>query len=185
MRIVAGRLRGRRLHAPRGGDTRPTSERARTGVFDWLGPRVAGRSVLDLFAGSGGLGLESLSRGALQATFVESGRAARSALGRNLADLDLVDCARMLPYDVGRGVRMLLEEGARFELVFADPPYGDLAAPWTEGIEDLVSPGGDLLIERSARDPAPPLGSALALRGSRAWGETRFDWYEREGGQEG
>src|SRR5882762_4711784 len=87
MRVVAGELRGRRLSSPPGRETRPTSERARAGLFDWLGARVAGARVLDLFAGSGALGIEALSRGASESVFVESNGAAVRAVRENLAGL--------------------------------------------------------------------------------------------------
>jgi 16S rRNA (guanine966-N2)-methyltransferase len=183
MRVIAGSLRGRRLRAARGVATRPTSDRARAGLFDWIGARVSGASVLDLFAGSGSLGIEALSRGAERVTSVESARAACAALRRNLSDLDLVDAVRLLPYDVRRGLRILLREEARFDLILADPPYGWVPLPGTEPIEELMSREGDLVIERSVRDPERLPGSGLALRGSRAWGETRFDWYRRGEGQ--
>jgi 16S rRNA (guanine966-N2)-methyltransferase len=183
MRVIAGSLRGRRLHSAQGGATRPTSERARGGLFDWLGDRVAGASVLDLFAGSGALGIEALSRGAERVTFVESARAACAALRLNLSELDLVDAVRLLPYDVRRGVQLLLREGARFDLILADPPYGWVPPPGTKPIEELLSREGDFVIERSVRDPERFPGSGPVLRGSRAWGETRFDWYRRGEGQ--
>jgi 16S rRNA (guanine966-N2)-methyltransferase len=183
MRVIAGSLRGRRLHTAPKLATRPTSERARAGLFDWIGARIGGAAVLDLFAGSGSVGIEALSRGAERVTFVESARAACAALRRNVSDLELVDAVRLLPYDVRRGVRTLLKEGARFDFVFADPPYGQDAAPWMEPIEKLLTPEGDLVIERSARDPESSPAPGLVLRGSRAWGETRFDWYQGGEGQ--
>jgi 16S rRNA (guanine966-N2)-methyltransferase len=139
--------------------------------------------VLDLFAGSGSVGIEALSRGAERVTFVESARDACAALRRNLSELELVDAVRLLPYDVRRGVRILLREGAQFDLVFADPPYGRHAAPGMESTEKLLTREGDLVIERSTRDPERTPALGLALRGSRTWGETRFDWYQRAEGQ--
>jgi len=179
MRVIAGRLRGRRLHTTPDLATRPTSDRARAGLFDWLGAGIADASVLDLFAGSGSVGIEALSRGAESITFVESARGACAVLRRNLCDLELVDAVRLLPYDVRRGVRTLLKEGARFDLVFADPPYGRDVVPGMESIEKLLTRAGELVIERSARSPETAPGPGLVLRDSRTWGETRFDRYQR------
>src|SRR5499427_9858939 len=96
MRVVSGELRGRRLLAAPGRETRPTSDRAKAGLFDWIGPRVAGARVLDLFAGTGALGIEALSRGAREAVFVERSRGALRALRRNLDELALGERARVL-----------------------------------------------------------------------------------------
>ncbi len=180
MRVVSGRLGGRRLSAGKGDRTRPTSDRARAGLFDWLGDRVAGARVLDLFAGTGALGIEALSRGAAHATFVEQGRAALEVLRRNLRDLGLEREARALGGDALRALRAL--EPGSFDLVFADPPWrGDAAERLLRApaFAAALAPGGCALVERSARDPAAPACNGLALVVSRAWGETRFDRYEQ------
>jgi 16S rRNA (guanine966-N2)-methyltransferase len=183
MRVVAGHLRGRRLLVERGHQTRPTSERARAGVFDWLGSRVQDARVLDLFAGSGSLGIEALSRGARSALFVEHDRGALRALRQNLEALELGEAGEIAAREVRR---FLSEERAArgaFELILADPPYGEdwpalLAA--SPQLAALLAPGGALIIERSSRDPQPAAGPGLALHGSKAYGETAFDWFDRE-----
>src|SRR6185369_7871918 len=103
MRIIAGRLGGRRLAAPRGSATRPTTDRVREALFSALGD-VTGALVCDLYAGTGALGIEALSRGARRAVFIESARPALAALRRNLADLDLDDAARVFPLPVERAL---------------------------------------------------------------------------------
>jgi len=183
MRVVAGQLRGRRLLVDSGSQTRPTSERTRAGVFDWLGNRVQEARVLDLFAGCGSLGIEALSRGASRAVFVERARGALHALRHNLEALELEDAAEIESRDVRRFLARATGELAAFELILADPPYG---ADWpaflagSARIAELLAPGGVLLAERSVRDPRPEPGPGLTLRGTRAWGETAFDWFERE-----
>jgi 16S rRNA (guanine966-N2)-methyltransferase len=183
MRVVAGRLRGRRLLVDAGRDTRPTSERARAGLFDWLGSRVLEARVLDLFAGCGALGIEALSRGATRAVFVERARAALGALRRNLEALELGDAAVVVARDVQR---FLADPGAQhgpFELILADPPYG---GDWpqrlagSERVTALLAPGGTLVAERSVRDPEPAPAPGLRLRGTKTYGETAFDWFEHE-----
>ncbi len=181
MRVVAGRLRGRRLHAAKGRATRPTTDRARAGLFDWLGARVDAARVLDLYAGTGSLGIEALSRGALHVTFVERDGGARDALERNRAELDLGDCSRVLSGDVARALGGLGAAGERFDLVFADPPYASGAAEalvGSRGLAGALAPGGVFVLERGRREPVLPGTGALELRDSRAWGEARFDRYQ-------
>ena len=183
MRISAGELRGRRLGVGEG--SRPTSERARSGLFDWIGPRIEGEDVLDLFAGSGALGIEALSRGARSAVFVERARPLVTQLRRNLRDLDLVDRSRVLGRDAIRSVSGLVREGLRFGFVFADPPYsrdwGVRLAKCPELLE-ILTPDGGLIFERSKRETPGVLaaGPGLALIDTRLYGETAFDWYESE-----
>ena len=181
MRVIAGALRGRRLETASGPATRPTSERARAGLFDSLGERVIGSFVLDLYAGSGALGIEALSREATAATFVERDRRALRALRGNLAALDLEDASDVRARDVGGGVRDLCGESRRFDLIFADPPYGignaDALLAATE-LHDLIEAAGLLIVERDRREPEPRQHGPLRPRDTRCYGETRFDWYE-------
>ncbi len=186
MRVVAGRLRGRKLLSVRG-DTRPTMARAKAGLLDWLGPRVTGARVLDLFAGSGALGVEALSRGAREVVFVERARVALKVLRRNLEELELLHESRIVASDVGRALPSLARDPEGFDLVFADPPYrGDwlVRLATDANLVNLLSPAGVFIAERSKREaPAEPV-PGLRLRESRRYGETAFDWYERAGDQE-
>ena len=118
MRIIAGSRKGHRISAPKGTSTRPTSDRAREAAFNLIGP-VDGAAVLDLFAGSGAMGLEALSRGAARATFVESDRDACRTINANLDKLRLTG-ARVLCQDV---LRFLAAERGRYDLILVDPPY--------------------------------------------------------------
>jgi 16S rRNA (guanine966-N2)-methyltransferase len=181
MRVVAGELRGRRLHSAPGRETRPTSDRARAGLFDWLGPRMEDARVLDLFAGTGALGIEALSRGAREAVFVERARAALRVLRRNLEELDLEARARVVEADIARGLASIARNHGAFDLVLADPPYG---AAWPKRLlEDpalvqLLERDAALLIERSAREQPETPPAALRLRDTKRYGETAFDWWE-------
>ncbi|HTO53514.1 MAG TPA: 16S rRNA (guanine(966)-N(2))-methyltransferase RsmD [Myxococcota bacterium] len=190
MRVVAGELRGRRLLAASGRETRPTSERARAGLFDWLGPRVADARVLDLFAGTGALGIEALSRGARSAVFVERARPALRALRSNLAELELESRAQVVERDLARGLGSRVVEGGAYDLVLADPPYegGWLARLLAcETLPTLLPPDAVVIVERSVRAPAAPGSGRLQYGGSKRYGETAFDWYENaaEGGEQG
>lgn len=122
MRIVAGTARGRRIEAPAGRETRPTTDRVREAVFNALGSMAAvdGATVIDLFAGSGALGLEALSRGAGHVTFVESDRRANQVISRNVAALGFGDQARVVAADAFS----FLRSAAEVDLVLCDPPYG-------------------------------------------------------------
>jgi len=162
MRIIAGQAHGRRLKAPRGLHTRPTSARARESIFSRLAVRMdlAGARVLDVFAGSGSLGIESLSRGAAFVNFVDSSREAAATIRANLAQLGLVDRARLLVSDVRRALAELGGSHEAFDLVFIDAPFkDDMSAEVLTllGSFDLVAPGGWIVVEQSKRAPdAPP-----------------------------
>lgn len=123
MRIVAGELASRRLATPRGRTTRPTSDRARESLFAALADRVVGARVLDLFAGSGALGLEALSRGAEHATFCEQDRDALVAIRANVASLGLQERSTIVPGDARRFLRSAARRGERYTLILLDPPY--------------------------------------------------------------
>ena len=122
MRIVAGTFRSRRLVAPAGQGTRPTSDRAREALFAMLGD-IDGARVLDCFAGSGALGLEALSRGAATCAFVERDRAAVAALRANVAALDVADRCAVRAIDVRRALRADAAAGRQYDLFLIDPPY--------------------------------------------------------------
>jgi 16S rRNA (guanine966-N2)-methyltransferase len=151
-------------------------------LFDWLGGRVAGARVLDLFAGTGALGIEALSRGASDAVFVERSRDALRALRKNLAELGLEARARVVERDLSLGLGARVLESASFDLVFADPPYegGWLARLLAcDTLAELLSPAAVVIAERSLRSAPEPESSRLRLRASKHYGETAFDWYER------
>ena len=181
MRVVAGELRGRRLSAAPGREIRPTSERARAGLFDWLGERVAGARVLDLFAGTGALGIEALSRGASEAVLVERSRDALRALRKNVSDLALDARAHVVERDLARGFGARVTERAPFDLVFADPPYegGWLARLLAcETLAPLLTRDAIVITERSTRGSQAPASAWLRFRASKRYGETVFDWYD-------
>jgi 16S rRNA (guanine(966)-N(2))-methyltransferase RsmD len=166
-----------------GSRTRPTTDRARAGLFDALGPRVIGARVLDLFAGTGALGIEALSRGARHCTFVERDRRACAVLRENFAQLELTSVSEVLSMPVGSAVRQLVGAGERFDLILADPPYGDpsvqkLLSP--DALPQLLEPDGLLVVERDQRDLGPEDSGPLVVAGSRSYGETRFDRYAKE-----
>jgi 16S rRNA (guanine966-N2)-methyltransferase len=183
VRVVAGEFRGRRLAAPRGVRTRPTADRVREALFSVLGD-VSGARVLDLYAGSGALGIEALSRGADSAVFVERDARAVAVIERNLASLGLEqlvvrqDAVRFLARAQAEIIASARAEPApsrtTFDLVFCDPPYDSasrLAGPLAERLPALASPGARIVTESDKRSP---LELPLPLLTERIYGDTRI-----------
>jgi 16S rRNA (guanine(966)-N(2))-methyltransferase RsmD len=192
MRITGGRLRSRALKAPKGSATRPTSDRVREALFSILGPRASVGRVLDLYAGTGALGLEALSRGAGHVTFVERAKEALVALNANVDALGVRGQTRVLAMPVERALRALLaEDTRRFDVVFADPPYADVASGVASELLGLAVPlldeGGLLVLEHASRDvpasieptmPTGPTGTAGLVREDvRTYGDTALSFY--------
>jgi len=173
MRIIAGSLGSRRLRTPKGRNTRPTSDRAREALFSRLGP-LDGARLADLFAGSGSLGLEALSRGAASCTFVESGRAALTALRANLADLAPAGGAVVVRNSLPAALDRLT---GPFDLLFLDPPYAaeDLLTVTLERLAaaPLLADGCLVVVEHAARTP-PTLPPGLQAEATHHTGETAF-----------
>jgi 16S rRNA (guanine966-N2)-methyltransferase len=176
VRILAGRWKGKRLDVPRG--ARPTSGRAREALFDILQESVVGGRVLDLYAGSGAIGLEALSRGAAEAVFVETDRRA--------LDANLFRCApaaetvEVFGGDARRAIDLLSREGRRFDLVFADPPYSRGVSALSGPVSDLVAPGGRLVLQTDSDEEAPEI-AGLAAAGRRAYARNVLWLFERSG----
>ena len=173
MRIIAGTHRGARIAAPKGLATRPTGDRVREAAFNLIGP-VDDAAVLDLFAGSGAMGLEALSRGAASATFVESDRAACRTIAHNLEKLRLTG-ARVVCADA---VWTLRQESRTYDLVLVDPPYeswAELEPKLAKHLARVLAPDGLLVVETGARtEPALP----LPIRTSRRYGSARLTLFE-------
>jgi 16S rRNA (guanine966-N2)-methyltransferase len=175
MRIVAGEFRGRQLSTPSGDTTRPTAARAREALFAILSD-VSAERVLDLYAGSGALGLEALSRGAERLVLVESSRNAQQAIRSNLTSLGVEGRATLLPLRAEAAFKAL-ERLRPFSLVFADPPWADAQAA-LQVLEKLAScsllaPAARLVLEHAARTPPiPKVGGRLRAVDTRRWGDT-------------
>ena len=183
MRVVAGKWGGRTIHAPRGTSVRPTTDRVREAVFAMLGDDVEGSVLLDLFAGTGAMAIEALSRGAAGAVLVETSPAALSALRANLASLK-ADGAVCLPLDFREAVRRLSAKGKTFDLVFLDPPYGEgLVGRSAELLSraGILAPGAVVVAERASRDPGDTLPAEWRERADRRYGDTRITLYDIHG----
>jgi 16S rRNA (guanine966-N2)-methyltransferase len=169
MRVVAGRFGGRRIDAPRGRDTRPTSDRVREALFSILGPAVEGARVLDLYAGSGALGIEALSRGASSATFVDSAPRAVAAVRRNLESLGAEAAVER-----SDAVSYLKRAGGQFDLVFLDPPYSSAARQAQELSERLPAVLAMDYVIVTESDKRAPLELDFPLADERVYGDTRI-----------
>jgi len=169
--IVAGSLRGRRLAVPEGLVTRPVRSRVRESIFDMLGERVRGARLADLYAGSGALGLEALSRGAAHCTFIENGRVALAALRSNLDACDIgPDRATVLVQDARAWCP---ESGARLDLVLADPPFALLdPLPHELGAPGVLAEDGLVVIESPAERLGPLRVPGLSLLRRRVYGRS-------------
>jgi 16S rRNA (guanine966-N2)-methyltransferase len=170
MRVIAGEWRGRPLKAPPGAATRPTSDRVREALFSILAPRIPEARVLDLFAGSGALGLEALSRGALSATFVDDAAAAVRAIEANLNAFGAE--AEVRRADAVRFLAAARRDGAQYDLVFLDPPYRlaeRLAPALSEALPAVLAPGAVAVAESDRRAPLP---LDLPLHDERRYGDT-------------
>lgn len=169
MRVIAGTHGGRELTAPKGRGTRPTSDRVREALFSILGD-VGGLRVLDLFAGSGALGIEALSRGAAEATLVDSAGAAVTSIRRNLEALRLD--AQVVRQPADRFLQAASRDARQYDLVFLDPPYrhaSTLGRELTSALTPILALDARVVAESDRRDP---LGLELALLDERRYGDT-------------
>lgn len=187
MRVIAGSAGGRKLRAPRGRRTRPTSDRVKEALFNILAPRLAGARVLDLFAGTGALAIEAVSRGARDAVCVENDPAAWAAMEQNVAALGFGGKVRILRQDARRAMRDLAAAGERFDLILLDPPYGQ---GWIEAVLPLLLRGGLLardgvIAAEHRRAETPPereaAGGMQLVRARRLdYGDTSISLYHLE-----
>jgi 16S rRNA (guanine966-N2)-methyltransferase len=177
MRVIAGSAKGTTLVAPRGAATRPITDRVKETLFGILGERVPGARAIDLYAGSGAIGIEALSRGAATADFVERDHAALKALRANLERSHLADQARVHGGDV---FTVLGRETGPWDLAFLDPPYEtrDIVAP-LEALIPRLAPGSTVVIKHFWRSAPPEVGALRQVR-QRRFGETTLTFCEVE-----
>jgi 16S rRNA (guanine(966)-N(2))-methyltransferase RsmD len=183
MRVIAGSAKGRRLEAPRGRLVRPTADRVKEALFSMLGSRVdlGGAELLDLFAGSGALGIEALSRGAAAVTFVEQEPAARRALSANLERCGMAGRGRTLGQSAQAALSRLAGEGVGFDGVLMDPPYGRALADRSLALlagGGLLRPDGWVVVEHHAEDQLAEAYGDLRLTTARRYGKTVVSLYQ-------
>lgn len=184
MRVIAGSLRGVTLEAPRGRSTRPITDRIKEGLFGILGERILDTAVLDLYAGSGAVGIEALSRGATTCTFVERSREALAVLQRNLERTGLAARAKVVAGDVPRFLAAAAgsAEPPRYGLVMLDPPFAERAilAP-LQAVEPLLEPDAIVVVRTFWRTEVPASAGLSVIR-QRRFGETVLTFLQSAGG---
>ena len=181
MRVVAGKYGGRRILAPKGRSTRPTADRVRESLFSRLGD-LEGRRVLDLFAGSGSLGLEALSRGAKSAVFIDQASTAITAVRANINSLKLGDRCQVIKGAAKVELQRFQAAGVSFHLVFLDPPYGaELSLDALVGVRPLLEVGGEAILESSAAEDLVKV-PGFKILDERSYGQTRITRYNAEPG---
>lgn len=181
MRIIAGEARGRRLFAPEGMDTRPTTDRVRESLFGVLTPWLEDAVVLDLFSGSGALALEAVSRGARWAALCDKAPGAIRVIRRNVENTGFGPKVKVIQGDWTAALRRL--EGVRFDLVFLDPPYRQVElygrAAQALKAAGLLAPGAIIIMEHLAKQP-PVLPAGFVVADRRRYGDTAVDLVREE-----
>jgi 16S rRNA (guanine966-N2)-methyltransferase len=184
MRIIGGSARGRKLYIPQASSVRPTSERIKEALFNIVGP-VDGKSFLDLFAGTGNVGLEALSRGAAKAVFIEKDRILAGAIERNIVSCPSPGKPEILRDDFKRALRVLTERFLSFDIIFADPPYeARFVSPVIAALADgcLMAADGIFVIQHSVRETASDDQPGLVMTDRRSYGDTRLSFFQQKQG---
>jgi 16S rRNA (guanine(966)-N(2))-methyltransferase RsmD len=175
MRIISGASKGRKLRTLSGRSVRPTSDRVKESIFDILGEEVKGKAVLELFAGTGNLGMEALSRGAANVVFVEKDRQALRIIERNLLETGMMAQSEVLPKDVTRAIGILARRNESFDLILMDPPYRE---GWVEKMLErfqrnpIHHESSMLVIEHDRREPLPEVMEEWEVIKQRQMGDT-------------
>ncbi len=179
MRIIAGEMRSRKLKAPEGMDTRPTADRVKEALFSIIQGRLYGARVLDLYAGSGALALEAISRGAGSAVLADCASKACQAIQENIDALGCQDHARLLRMKDTAALAALKDRRDSFDLIFLDPPYRMDTAPVCRAILEagLLRPGGMIVIEHGRETP-PRIDGPLVRTDHREYGAAGLSFYE-------
>ena len=175
MRIISGTSKGRKLVTPRSQSLRPTSDRVKESIFNILQDEIEGKVVLDLFAGTGNLGIEALSRGAKKTIFVEKGRQALRLIQRNLTQFGLEERSEILPKDVNRAIGILKQRGESFDLILMDPPYEKGLIQKTLmklNSHQIYHKDSILVIEHNRREPLSTVMEGWNLIRQRRIGDT-------------
>ncbi len=180
MRVISGTSKGRKLVTPKRYSIRPTSDRVKESLFNILGGEVDEKRVLDLFAGTGNLGIEALSRGAKQVVFVEKGRQAIRLIQTNLHQFGLIDRSEIIPKDVNRAIGILKEREALFDLILMDPPYekGFIQRTLMKlNTHPIYHSDSLLVIEHNRREPLPRILYGWNLKRQQKIGDTLLSFF--------
>ncbi len=175
MRIISGSFKGRKLASIQGTATRPTSDRVRESIFNILASRITNATVLDLFAGTGALGLEALSRGADKVVFIDSSASAVQIIQKNIIACKAEDRARTIRWDIAKNLSCLYSDTPVYDLVFMDPPYNKnfiVLALKKLMDKDVLADGATIIIEHAAEETIPEDLPGLSLTDQRIYGKT-------------
>jgi 16S rRNA (guanine(966)-N(2))-methyltransferase RsmD len=185
MRVIAGEVKGRKLFSLPG--VRPTAESTRESLFNILGKEISSAKVLDLFAGTGALGIEALSRGAKEAVFVDNNRLSEKAVKRNIANLGFENRATIYRLEVDKALKLFSRKGYKFDIIFIDPPYeSSMATRTLIEISDsnTLSDGGLIVVEHYRKDVLPQAPGRLKMKRKEVYGDTAISFYAKVNVQE-
>jgi len=188
VRVIAGQAKGRTLRAPKGRGTRPTTDRVKESIFAIISVKLSQAVVLDLFAGSGALSIEALSRGASQAVLVENDPAAAACIKANLAATEFSERCKLLTMSAFRAVTLLTSQSYNFDIVFLDPPYERGMLPKTLAAlvaGKLLRPGAVLVAEHSRKEEIDPIMAHLAIYRREVYGDTAVSFLQASGASDG
>ena len=178
IRIISGRFGGRKIEAPDNERTHPMGERVRNAMFNSIGDEIRGARVLDAFAGTGSLGLEALSRGARQATFIERDRIAQKILAKNIETLGVKDSAIVVRTTVSNWL-INLDVSEQYDVIFADPPYYDLQLSTVSRLFSLLKPNGLMVLSHTGRGEGPNLENGIVVVDNRSYGNAYLTFFRR------
>ncbi|MEM5786716.1 MAG: 16S rRNA (guanine(966)-N(2))-methyltransferase RsmD [Syntrophobacteraceae bacterium] len=180
MRIISGAFRGRRLLSPKSAEIRPTSDRVREAIFSIIASEIPGAQVLDLFAGTGAMGLEALSRGAASAVFVDRGTEAVRLIKENIELCKAGNTASIIRDTVPSAIKKLAAQGRTFEVIFMDPPYGmGLVEKTIDMLDSVAAPAAIMVAEHHLKDETPSELKLWSKETERRYGDTLVSIYSR------
>ncbi|QQS22252.1 16S rRNA (guanine(966)-N(2))-methyltransferase RsmD [Candidatus Saccharibacteria bacterium] len=178
IRIIAGKYGGRKIDAPDNSRTHPMGERVRNAMFNSLGSRIEGAEVLDAFAGTGAVGLEAVSRGAKHCTFIERDKIAQKVLAKNVVLLGTENDTTIVNRSVASWINENLD--ARYDIIFADPPYHDLQLSTVSLLFGLLKPNGLMVLSHTGRGEGPNLLNGIVVVDNRSYGSAYLTFFRRE-----
>ncbi|MFH0925948.1 MAG: 16S rRNA (guanine(966)-N(2))-methyltransferase RsmD [bacterium] len=183
MRIITGSAKGKKLKAPRGYKTRPTSDKVKEALFDILGERVIGSKFLDLYAGTGSIGIEVLSRGAWKATFVEDTSSLINLIWENLKSCDFVNNAEVIQADVKKSISSFANRQHKFDIIYIDPPYNSTLAEETLEVlakSSILSDNHYIIVEHNNKKILPENFWGIVYQKQYEFGDTRLTFYTKK-----
>ena len=183
MKVISGNLKGRKLTVPRGHKVRPTGARVKEALFSIIGQSIIGADVLDLFSGTGNIGIEALSRGANSSLFIENDPKTLLILEKNIRELSLSERSKVIKLDVSRGLKLLHKRGVKFDIIFIDPPYiypkiWDILSAVSK--YDILKEDGLVVWEHGSKKIQKPRYGNLKMIETKKYGDTGITFFTKE-----